>query len=540
LVVQKLDNAMDDAHPYVEYDAPYADDALASPLNSSGVVPDVTKGGHSTCDRFTAEIVQLKWRALVPVCMMCVGSYYIYDMPGSIGMGHHHSIEARFLAAGKEYTQEMNQALYSVYSWPNTVLAVFGGLLIDKYIGLRKSMMLFAVLVFVGAIVFYFGVLSNTYSLLIVGRIIFGLGAESLNCTQTTAAARWFHNGGLAVSICMTISFSRVGASLGFLLSPRIAQSASVPQAALVGIFMCLFSLILTGGAIAMDVFATRRRILPAESLDSNAAVRVVDAFKFKKAYWLLCGFCCGAYCSIYPFIAIAKNFFEVNYGVSSTTAGSYLSAYQIMCAIGLPLTGFLVEFVGRFPYFLVFGGVFFTLFQLLFLLALPPPIMMMAMLAVTYCLAVPALWPAIPVVVPAGLVGLANGVMIAVQNTGLATLPLISGAILDAHTEEQLPLCSTLLTNTSNATAAAMRCTQTVSAPLPTSDGYRFTSALFAMSAGVGLAFACAVLIHDRTVSDGLLCAAPERRQAMLAAAASAKKLSVQDEQELGLISDE
>jgi dipeptide/tripeptide permease len=52
----------------------------------------------------------------------------------------------------------MNLALYSVYSWPNTILALFGGFIIDRYLGIRKAALLFCTSVFIGQVIFALGV----------------------------------------------------------------------------------------------------------------------------------------------------------------------------------------------------------------------------------------------------------------------------------------------------------------------------------------------------------------------------------------------
>ena len=104
----------------------------------------------TTGEIFCEEIKLLKWRVLIVACFLTFGSYYIYDFPGSLGTGHKGTIQQWFEHHGKTYNQEDNQALYSVYSWPNTVLAIFGGLLIDKYLGLRRAMLLFTSLIFAG------------------------------------------------------------------------------------------------------------------------------------------------------------------------------------------------------------------------------------------------------------------------------------------------------------------------------------------------------------------------------------------------------
>ena len=68
---------------------------------------------------------------------------------------------------------------YSVYSFPNIVLPILGGYLVDM-IGVRTGNFFFTLLVLIGQGVFAFGVMIKSYPIALLGRGIFGLGGESL------------------------------------------------------------------------------------------------------------------------------------------------------------------------------------------------------------------------------------------------------------------------------------------------------------------------------------------------------------------------
>jgi MFS family permease len=70
--------------------------------------------------------------------------------------------------------------LYSVYSFPNIVLPFFGGYLVD-FIGVRIGICIFSGLVCLGQAIFAFSADIGSYPVALVGRIVFGLGGESLN-----------------------------------------------------------------------------------------------------------------------------------------------------------------------------------------------------------------------------------------------------------------------------------------------------------------------------------------------------------------------
>ena len=475
--------------------------------------------GQTTLQIFCEEVVKLKWRVLLFACILTFGSYYIYDFPGAIGTGESNTIQSRFHDAHKNFNQEMNQALYSVYSWPNTVLAIFGGLLIDKFLGLRKAMTLFVTLVFIGSVIFFFGVLAKQYSLLIMGRVVFGLGGESLSVAQSAFVARWFKGGrGMALAFGIAISFSRVGSSFNFLFSPMIATKANIVTSVLCGTVACGVSMIACGILVALDIYGTRKGLVPPESKETGEPFKLRQIRDMPLLFWLASGMCVTVYCSVFPLIGIAKNFFQVKYNLSGDLASTYVSVYQFVCAGGSPLSGGMVDVVGRFSIWMMVAGAGFTLTHLLFIVSSPPPWFMMGFMGVVYSVLVSSLWPAVPYVVQADLVGLAYGIMTAMQNTGLATWPLVSGAILDAYqppTPEQSKACL-IYNHNPNGTAppridwpkgynyswqVLQECCNktTCPQPLPTYEGYKYTELFFMGTAACGLVISSLLFVVDR-----------------------------------------
>ena len=59
------------------------------------------------------------------------------------------------------------------------VLPLVGGYFLDK-LGIRKGLLFFTVLITFGQMIFMIGGYRQNYNLLLVGRVIFGLGGESM------------------------------------------------------------------------------------------------------------------------------------------------------------------------------------------------------------------------------------------------------------------------------------------------------------------------------------------------------------------------
>lgn len=75
--------------------------------------------------------------------------------------------------------------LYSIYSLPNIVLPLIGGLIVDK-MGVRVGTFVFSLILVVGQAIFMIGCTYENYPTMMAGRFVFGLGGECLVVSQST------------------------------------------------------------------------------------------------------------------------------------------------------------------------------------------------------------------------------------------------------------------------------------------------------------------------------------------------------------------
>ncbi|MGC1434324.1 MAG: MFS transporter, partial [Terriglobales bacterium] len=108
-----------------------------------------------------------RWMVLIFVSIAMFGNYYVYDALSPL---------ADVLKQQLGFTDSNIGLLQAIYSFPNIFTVVIGGVLIDR-MGLRKSLMIFGVLCFIGPAI---TVASGHLWLMAMGRLIFGMGAESL------------------------------------------------------------------------------------------------------------------------------------------------------------------------------------------------------------------------------------------------------------------------------------------------------------------------------------------------------------------------
>lgn len=380
--------------------------------------------------------------AAMLACIMCLtfGSYWVFDTPGAIQS----QLTEWFPKDDKgnsTYTNSMNLALYAVYSWPNTVLAFFGGIIIDRYTGIRGGCILFCALILTGQVLFCIGIQWKVYYVCLAGRFVFGLGGESLTVGQNAYTTRWFSGPTLALAFGAVLAFARIGSSVNFIVTPILAEEG-VPIAVWFGAGTCALSMTATLIAAGLDKFGSSRfdakvdHTKPAPPPEEPASFSQVR--KFPSSAWLLMLLCLFFYICVLTFYTVASKIFA-NTGnkYDDKTASLFLAIPNLVSIVMSPTFGRVIDKVGRaLTLLLVASCMMVVAHSALLILAtevyLYSPVYVMLWLGVAYSLGAACLWPLLSVVVPKRLLGTAYGTMTAVQNAGLALFPTAIGIIQD------------------------------------------------------------------------------------------------------------
>ena len=132
----------------------------------------------------------LRWLVLFLTCVVMVGNYYCYDIPASL-----HTQLKNYLSnaqhARADSFELLFSLLYSVYSVPNIVLPFFGGYFIDRF-GVRVCLFWFVFLILLGQFFFTIGLILKSWGVMFLGRILYGLGGESLGVANSSLLSEWF------------------------------------------------------------------------------------------------------------------------------------------------------------------------------------------------------------------------------------------------------------------------------------------------------------------------------------------------------------
>ena len=139
-----------------------------------------------------------RWSVLVAISVAMFGNYYVYDSIAPV---------ADSLQRLLGYTDTQIGTLNAIYSLPNIVVVLIGGVIVDRF-GTRLSTLIFAIICSIGAVV---TAISPSFPVMAAGRLIFGLGAESMIVAITVAIGQWFVGRQLGFAFGVNLSIARAG-----------------------------------------------------------------------------------------------------------------------------------------------------------------------------------------------------------------------------------------------------------------------------------------------------------------------------------------
>jgi MFS family permease len=101
---------------------------------------------------------------------------------------------------------------------------------------------------------------------MLVGRVIFGLGGESMSVAQSTIVSNWFKGKELAFAMGLNISISRLGSVWNSNTVPSNYLNHGLGWTLMFGFVLCVFSLLNAVGMVILDKWAENKEPKMTES----------------------------------------------------------------------------------------------------------------------------------------------------------------------------------------------------------------------------------------------------------------------------------
>jgi MFS family permease len=364
-----------------------------------------------------------RWTVLIFASLAMFGNYYVYDAISPL---------ADVLQTQLEFSDSNIGLLNAIYSLPNIFMVFIGGIIIDL-IGMRKSLMIFGFLCMLGA-----AITASSSELLVMagGRLVFGLGAESLIVAVTAALAKWFRGKELSFAMGINLTIARLGSFLA-LNSPSWAKPAYESWQMPLFISVAFSTLCVVGALIywVLEVRAENRYHMGEAETESFS---FKDIFKFSKSYWFIVGLCATFYGAIFPFQTFAIKFFQHAHSATREFGGFLSSLLVLFAMIATPLVGLFVDRFGKRTIFMIAGSILLLPVYLMMAYTTIPLIVPMIMMGVSFSVIPAIMWPSVSYVVSENRLGSAYGLMTMLQNIGLTSLNFTIGFANDMSEASQ------------------------------------------------------------------------------------------------------
>ena len=380
-----------------------------------------------------------RWLILIFACWINFGNYYVYDNPSALNR----QLETWLDISEEEYGFQF-MLFYSIYSIPNIFLPFLIGGLLDIY-GTNTLLLILAGLVCLGQGIFAIGGQFKILPIMLLGRIVFGFGGESLTVAQARLITDWFSGSELCFAIGITLAMSRAGLVLNNVLSPIIYDLASLPTALWAGFAFCVLSYVLTFISVLLNKRLSYVRVAPVcndpdccsllarpsimtpQSLNIRELLASTPAIvkTFHPAFFVLCGACFALNGSIIPFNNIASDFLQRKwYSTSPSMASWTMSIPDTMAIFLIPVIGYVIDLYGYKVAYLIGSGFALGLGHFLMARDISSPVIPLIINGLASS-AVVAIWPCIPSLVPELYRATAYGIVTVCINVSYIFVPI-------------------------------------------------------------------------------------------------------------------
>jgi len=365
----------------------------------------------------------IKWWLLAFASIAIFGNYYVYDAIAPL---------AEQLSRELGFTDMQIGSLNSIYSLPNIVLVLVGGLLVDRF-GTGRVAFFTATLCFAGAVI---SASTGDYVTMTIGRLLYGIGSETFLIALTVAIGLRFTRHAVGLAMALNLSIGRLG-SYAADLSPVWAgglyeqgwQPPMILASALAGLSVL--------GAAAcwwLDKYQPVHIAPVADPTHGTERFHWRDIAKFDRSFWYITALNVLFYSVIFPFRStFAIKYFQHAHDKTLEQA-SLINSYVFLAAIFLtPLFGYLADRFGRRGLQMVLGSLLLPLSFIGLMSENWGAWLTTGMLGVSFSLVPAILWPSVVKLVSKDQLGTAYGLMFMAQAIGLSLANIIAGALNDA-----------------------------------------------------------------------------------------------------------
>jgi len=309
---------------------------------------------------------------------------------------------------------------------------LIGGLIVDRFGAARVALGTTAICL-AGAVL---TAASGDFTTMATGRLLFGIGSETMLVAVTVALGIWFARGNVAFAMALSLAIARMGSYLADVspvwAGPVYDRGWQAP-------------LVLAAGFATLSMLAAiaywwvdRTRTPPAPVISEPASaerVRWQDVARFGRSFWYILALCVLFYSVIFPFRStFAIKYFQHSHDLSLAAAAT-INSYVFLAAIfATPLFGWIADRYGRRALSMVFGSLLLPLSFVGLVMGEGGLWVTTVLLGISFSLVPAVLWPAVIKLVEAERLGTAYGLLFMLQAVGMTLSNVIAGWLNDRY----------------------------------------------------------------------------------------------------------
>ena len=362
----------------------------------------------------------MRWGILALLSLVIAGNYYAYDSIAPV---------ADLLRSMRGFTQQQIGLLNAVFSFPNIFLALVGGMMIDRYGPARVSVWT-AALCCIGTVATAIGA---PFGLMVLGRLLFGVGEETLLIALLAGLAQWFASGGgTALAMSLFFSLARVG-SYAADVSPHWAR-ALYQQGWQAPLWLAAAITAASLGAAIAYVLMDARLRRPQGAARTVERVSWSDIKRFDRSYWYILALNVLFASVFFPFRStFAIEYFQDAKGLSLEAAGLVNSWVFFAAIFATPVFGVIADKVGHRALMMSVGTLMLPLTFVILGATHWSLWISTALMGISFSVVPAVIWSATAMLVEPARLGTAYGLVNVLQNVGLAVCNLAAGWLNDA-----------------------------------------------------------------------------------------------------------
>ena len=394
-------------------------------------VTTTIRQNQCTC-KFSPDHWTYRYLILMLICTVKISQNYVFDIPAGL---------EQVIIQTLNIDVSRYSLLYSVYSWPNIILTVAGGMIVDRILGIRLGTFMFMAISTVGQLILAIGAFCDTFWLMVVARFVIGVGGELALITTDAFAALWFKGKEIAFVFAVLGAFCRLGGAGGLYLNQLFYDKfnfisdkhTQLGVTLLIPFGLLLLSCISTIFLACLDKRA--ENILKREK-PKGKWFSFKDLKSFGINYWLVVGVSVVYFATMFPFVSTSQIFFTSKFGISLTEA-NIASVLTYAVPVTAPLFGLIIDWTGFNVYWGLLGITLMSGAHLLFLLsngASYVPFLANTIIGLSHSCFNTAMWVAPAVLVDNHLLATSYGVLEAFLSAGYAVVDLVIGQLIDKY----------------------------------------------------------------------------------------------------------